>query len=811
MKTALYLFIASFLLLQFSDAQVRKLGEVSDDNGKPTVFSIDPNNRFITIGNDIGILSVFDATSNNEIFKVRPHSSEIEFLDFYASANEIVTATNSEIVFSKMADGSQVSIIKVFHDIELLKIDRVSNQLYLLAKLKADESQQKQIYKVDLSSRRYDPVYAGAGVDDIVINSDEEQVVFCKGTKINFFNAGLSIIEETLKSEEASLQLDYNSNQSGWLVSHDRFTARFWKISTGRNYQLKWDAVSTTDQLQRLNKVWALNEEGKLLFYGEEGLKIRNIKKINEDITIQSASGKKIESVELSVDRSKILFQVYPNTIEIWSISDSPVSVTSTLPTAQIPTISVDASDDQIYQKYKADIDKELALHSDLFAPKGEFERTSDYETRLEEANKFKQKVFDYYKSVANREAELAKEFELARLKILADQKREDSLRKIALYKDKIENSYEEFYTRISSVGTYDPDKELFPVTIDEKTEIIRVPFDQARDFKAGYLYFKVVGAKQLLQDGITEDRFNYKIITDKGKVYDFGKQRKPLFVSDQYMLFKAATSRNVTTQSLPAEQAKHTSSSQGNVVDKAIFNYFENKQYHALLIAVNDYADTRITQLDGPVNDAQRLKDVLKGSYTFEEENITFLKNPTRTEIIETFDRLQREIGENDNLLVFYAGHGIWDEGLKQGFWLPSDSKVDSKAAWLSNAMIRDYIGGINSKHTLLVADACFSGGIFKSREVFVQNRASLELAKLPSRKAITSGAMKTVPDQSVFIEYLIKRLKQNEFSLLPTEQLFTSFKIAVMNNSHGQVPQYGDIQGAGDEGGDFVFVKRD
>ena len=68
----------------------------------------------------------------------------------------------------------------------------------------------------------------------------------------------------------------------------------------------------------------------------------------------------------------------------------------------------------------------------------------------------------------------------------------------------------------------------------------------------------------------------------------------------------------------------------------------------------------------------------------------------------------------------------------------------------------------------------------------------------------------MKTVPDKSVFIEYLVQRLEENENEMLPAEMLFSSFKIAVMNNSEGQVPQFGDIQGAGDEGGDFVFLKK-
>ena len=160
---------------------------------------------------------------------------------------------------------------------------------------------------------------------------------------------------------------------------------------------------------------------------------------------------------------------------------------------------------------------------------------------------------------------------------------------------------------------------------------------------------------------------------------------------------------------------------------------------------------------------------------------------------------------------MIFYAGHGVWDESLNQGYWLPKDSKKTSKAAWLSNGTIRDYLGGIKSKHTLLIADACFSGGIFKTRDVFMDTKAVLELYKLPSRKAMTSGNMKTVPDQSVFMEYLIKRLSDNQQSIMSAESLFSSFRIAVINNSSGQIPQYGDIRDAGDEGGDFVFLKRE
>jgi uncharacterized caspase-like protein len=230
------------------------------------------------------------------------------------------------------------------------------------------------------------------------------------------------------------------------------------------------------------------------------------------------------------------------------------------------------------------------------------------------------------------------------------------------------------------------------------------------------------------------------------------------------------------------------------------------------LLIGIDAYQDDTIQDLDEPVTDVQKLNSVLQTNYTFLPENTIVLQNPTRDEIIDAFDDLAKKVTSRDQLLVFYAGHGIWDENLKQGFWLPSDARKDSKARWLSNSTIRDYIGGINSKHTLLITDACFSGSIFKDRAVsFDNHRAALERYKLVSRKAMTSGTLKTVPDKSVFITYLIKNLVHNDQPLISAEDLFRTFKTAVINNSpNGQVPQYGAIGQVGDEGGDFIFLRR-
>ena len=83
--------------------------------------------------------------------------------------------------------------------------------------------------------------------------------------------------------------------------------------------------------------------------------------------------------------------------------------------------------------------------------------------------------------------------------------------------------------------------------------------------------------------------------------------------------------------------------------------------------------------------------------------------------------------------------------------------------------------------------------------------------LYNLPSRKAMTSGTLTEVPDKSVFVEYLIKRLGNNADKFMSSEDLFSRFKTAVINNSlTNQIPQFGEIRAAGDEGGDFIFVRR-
>lgn len=242
----------------------------------------------------------------------------------------------------------------------------------------------------------------------------------------------------------------------------------------------------------------------------------------------------------------------------------------------------------------------------------------------------------------------------------------------------------------------------------------------------------------------------------------------------------------------------------------KIIINYeFISAKYYALIIAVQDYDDSKITDLAEPLKDAEKLSKTLIDNYTFEKENVRILENPTNSEIIGALHNMRSYINENDNLLIFYAGHGYWDEEMGTGYWLPRDAQKDNPANWLPNTTLTSYLSAIKSKHTLLVADACFSGGIFKTRKAFNEDQVIERLYQMQSRKAITSGTLTEVPDKSVFIEYLIKRLNENKDKYVTSEQVFSNIRYAVLNNS-SNVPQYGTIQNTGDEGGDFIFIRK-
>lgn len=243
----------------------------------------------------------------------------------------------------------------------------------------------------------------------------------------------------------------------------------------------------------------------------------------------------------------------------------------------------------------------------------------------------------------------------------------------------------------------------------------------------------------------------------------------------------------------------------------EALKNQIESKQQFALIIGNNTYTSNDIENLSDPVKNARDLKKTLVAKYHFKNENLIILENATRADIISGFEKLMKMTGSKSQVLVFFAGHGYWDKDLKQGYWIPSDADGTSHSNWISNSTIKDYLRGIPAQHTLVISDACFSGAIFKGRSLSpIKGETAIALYNLQSRKAMTSGTMSTVPDESIFMRHLLYSLNHNALNVLPAEELFSDLKFKVTRDSpNSQVPQYAPLNGVNDEGGSFIFIQ--
>lgn len=243
---------------------------------------------------------------------------------------------------------------------------------------------------------------------------------------------------------------------------------------------------------------------------------------------------------------------------------------------------------------------------------------------------------------------------------------------------------------------------------------------------------------------------------------------------------------------------------------------------YHALLIGNNEYK--YLPKLQTPIKDVEEIARVLKGKYGF--KSTTILKNATRYDVITAMNKLRKELTSNENLIIYYAGHGELDRVNMSGQWLPVDAEQENTANWISNNSLTELINAIPAKHVMLVADSCYSGILTRSALTNIQQGQTddsrmtwiKKMVKRRSRTVLTSGGVSPVLDEgggehSVFARALLTTLETNN-EVMEGQRLFrqvsAAVSIAADRYQVEQVPEYAPIRHAGHESGDFFFVPR-
>ncbi|XKH39070.1 filamentous hemagglutinin N-terminal domain-containing protein [Azospirillum doebereinerae] len=226
-----------------------------------------------------------------------------------------------------------------------------------------------------------------------------------------------------------------------------------------------------------------------------------------------------------------------------------------------------------------------------------------------------------------------------------------------------------------------------------------------------------------------------------------------------------------------------------------------------ALMIAVDSYRNNAIPTLATPAADIALVGQTLNERLGYETR---VLRNPTKAQIGDALRKLGREVGEQDQVMVYYAGHGYELSETGAGYWLPADADTDSAKNWVSNNDIGRFLSRMPAKHVMVVSDSCYSGAFTKEQKI---DAAALgngeELRQRRSVMALSSGGDEPVADGDVnspFAAALVKRVRA-----LPKDSggfgLYQQVREDVSREAP-QTPQYGVIKAAGyDEGGDFLL----
>lgn len=247
----------------------------------------------------------------------------------------------------------------------------------------------------------------------------------------------------------------------------------------------------------------------------------------------------------------------------------------------------------------------------------------------------------------------------------------------------------------------------------------------------------------------------------------------------------------------------------------------FVNGVYRALIIGNDRYQDPqrRWPALETAVSDARAVSGILHQNYGFSDVEV--LENATRREILRALEGLSKRALPNDSVLVYYAGHGFLDTESERGFWVPVDAEGVDSTTFLRNSTIRDELTTIASRaqHTLLISDSCFSGTLLRRGTRGILNESPdqgyfKKVSKKKSVQIISAGGVEYVDDNyrssghSPFTYFLLSELENNDRELLTVSELSGNVTRAVANNVD-QVPETGVLQGAGDELGEFIFIK--
>jgi WD40 repeat protein len=390
--------------------------------------------------------------------------------------------------------------------------------------------------------------------------------------------------------------------------------------------------------------------------------------------------------------------------------------------------------------------------------------------------------------------------------------KRREKLRSLVV--ENLQNKMEDFYlldkkgqtleTKLDKVVSYDADQQLYFVLFMETAGKVKMPVTEAKTLKENWRKAKVSIQKSKEKNGDNAYRKFTLLHPTSGKKYEIETTENP-FVPGSALVEKARSNmEGAETKTLATADTAGQKKSYGGTK-------------YALLFATNDYDN--YTDLVNPVFDAKAVKDELQRNYGYQTE---LVENATLDVILKKLKRYaQLSYDKEDQLFIFFAGHGKYDEIFREGYLVAKESKLqdDARTTFLSHSNLRTIVNNIECEHTFLVMDVCF-GGTFDPYISSHRGEESYEQAtktefvqrkmRHKTRLYLTSGGKEYVPDgrpgeHSPFARKFLEALRSygGKDGILTVNEIVSYVEKVVPQ------PRTGEF-GNNEPGSDFVFLAK-
>lgn len=252
-----------------------------------------------------------------------------------------------------------------------------------------------------------------------------------------------------------------------------------------------------------------------------------------------------------------------------------------------------------------------------------------------------------------------------------------------------------------------------------------------------------------------------------------------------------------------------------------------------ALLIGNAAYQDKRFEPLTTPHDDVRAVADVLSRDFGFRtalparagQETPLVLLDATRNQINDALDALTEELTADDQLLIYYGGHGVYEEVTDTAYWVPVDARHGRSGGFLAATEITRALKRMKARNILVVSDSCYAGALVRSGDDAMpvtatdRLRTLTKLARQVNRVLIASGGKEPVRDtgrtrdgkqHSVFAGAFLDALGSMDLDAFSAQELYAARLLPAVSGKAAQEPQHKVIRDSGHEGGDFVFVRE-